>query len=463
MEANLVPALADIRGLALFSCGNAPLLRTFRSVLEAFLDLSAESQVKPLLQGLEAWGAFLKALAQMEKSFYGAVLSLTVFDDNPFTRTAESQPLVRIPPFLAVPAKSDLSRLGRIANFPLPKLGLYLAEQLRAQGLGRLAANTEEEASGLGLPLNKEETLKEETLEETLKETLKENFLRKYADWGDGLPEFAGYVMDHGAGEFGRRHGFRWSQGKITPIPNPDGIRLADLSGYAEQRSIITANTRRFAQGNPANNLLLYGDRGTGKSATVKAVCNEYAGLGLRLIELAKREAVQLPEILDRLRDRALRFIIFIDDLSFETADDSFTALKMILEGSASARPPNIAVYATSNRRHLVKERLADRPVASAAADGDLRTFDTMQEQFSLADRFGLTVVFTAPDQAEFLSIAEYAAVRRGLLQDPPDPEERARFRDNALRWERWFNGRSPRTAVQYVDWLAGGADFPWE
>jgi predicted AAA+ superfamily ATPase len=184
---------------------------------------------------------------------------------------------------------------------------------------------------------------------------------------------------------------------------------------------------------------------------------------------------VQLPGILDMLAGRALRFVIFIDDLSFETADDSFRSLKALLEGGIETRPANVVVYATSNRRHLVKERLADRPNSAEAAQaaesghapatGDIRAFDTMQEQFSLADRFGLTVVFTAPGQEEYLRIAEYIAERRGVLTGASGEAARQLFRDNALRWERWFNGRSPRTAVQYVDWVAGsnGGKFPWE
>jgi predicted AAA+ superfamily ATPase len=179
----------------------------------------------------------------------------------------------------------------------------------------------------------------------------------------------------------------------------------------------------------------------------------------LRLIEAPRQNLTQLPAIMDMLAERGascLRFVIFIDDLSFETADASFTTLKMLLEGGVETRPANAVLYATSNRRHLVKERLAERP-SSVRESGDMRASDSMQEQFSLADRFGLTVVFTAPNQDDFLRIAEHIATRRAL---PYTPQA---FRENALRWERWFNGRSPRTAAQYVDWVATGARFPWE
>jgi predicted AAA+ superfamily ATPase len=215
---------------------------------------------------------------------------------------------------------------------------------------------------------------------------------------------------------------------------------------------------------------LLYGDRGTGKSATIKAVCREYAPRGLRLLEARKECLGELPEILECLARRNLKFIIFIDDLSFEVMDDTFTDLKALLEGGVETRPANTVIYATSNRRHLVRECLVDRPAApiGSTSAGEVRAFDTMQEQFSLADRFGLTVIYAAPSQDEYLGIAEYIAWRRGILksagEDPsPEGEESRRlFRENALRWERWFNGRSPRTAVQFVDWAAGGSGWPW-
>jgi predicted AAA+ superfamily ATPase len=245
-------------------------------------------------------------------------------------------------------------------------------------------------------------------------------------------------------------------------------VRLADLAGYKTQRQVVIANTLRFVEGKGANNLLLHGDRGTGKSATVKAVCNEYAEKGLRLVEVRKNDLFELPRIMDTLAARSLSFVLVIDDLSFEVIDDSFTCLKALLEGGVETRPSNVVIYATSNRRHLVKERLAGRPsLAQAAADsnGEVRAFETMQEQFSLADRFGLSLVFTAPGQEEYLLIAEHIARRRKLL--PPAGEtplaEISAFRENALRWEKWFNGRSPRTAVQFVDWYTGGAEFPWE
>jgi predicted AAA+ superfamily ATPase len=375
-----------------------------------------------------------------------------------------------LPPTLNALAASDLSRLGRLAAFDLPGLGAHLAGLLEKAGLEESAAHIKEAArlmggadsvlggdgvgtsggAGFGIPAT---------------------LFPKDADWGKSLPVLANHIRTHGAGELGLYSSFSWSaDATLRPVRNPDPIGLGDLSGYEDQRSIVVANTLRFLEGKAANNLLLYGDRGTGKSATVKAVCNEYARRGLRLIEVRKGNLPELPAILDTLASRALRFIVFIDDLSFERTDDSFTGLKALLEGGVESRPDNVVVYATSNRRHLVKERLSDRPssaeAATAAATGDVasgevRAFDTMQEQFSLADRFGITVVYTAPNQDEYLQIACFIGRQRGVLGT--GEAEVRRFRDNALRWERWFNGRSPRTAVQYVEWVTGGAGFPWE
>jgi predicted AAA+ superfamily ATPase len=279
----------------------------------------------------------------------------------------------------------------------------------------------------------------------------------------------AAFFREHGAGNLSLYNFFHWERGS-GPLPalNSDAITLDALSGYEDQRKMVIDNTLRFLDGTvEANNILLYGDRGTGKSATVKALCNTYAPRGLRLVELGKRDMRDLPLVLSTLAARGLRFVLFIDDLSFESQDDSFNTLKGLLEGGIEAKPKNVVIYATSNRRHLVKEKSRDRPDSAAAATsiqtGDMRSFDTMQEQFSLADRFGITVVFTAPSQDEYLAIAEFLAKRRGVLKWNVTNAELKIFRDNALKWERWFNGRSPRTARQYVDWLSGGDGFPWD
>ncbi|MDR0598069.1 MAG: ATP-binding protein, partial [Treponema sp.] len=441
---------ADIAGLSVFSSlREHPLFRSLENLLGA---LSSKALPLDVVRG---WARFTEALALPRRvdfpprdrfdSFYSRIAFLAATADNDFTRQLEAADPDRLPPAFLTLAENDLSRLGRIAGLDLRSLGAYAAGLIAGAGLGEGAAALEKEARALADGAFPEDGALE-------------GLFSGNAGWGAALSKLGAYIRAHGAGALGLYNSFSWSPGAedspLRPALNPDPIRLGDLSGYEDQRSVVTANTLRFLEGKGANNLLLYGDRGTGKSATVKAVCNEYASRGLRLLEVRKGDLPELPLILDLLASRALRFVLFIDDLSFESADDSFTGLKALLEGRVESLPGNVVIYATSNRRHLVRERLSDRPGLAEAA-GEVRAFDALQEQFSLADRFGITVVYAAPNQEEYLRIACFIGRRRGVLGT--GEEEQRSFRDNALRWERWFNGRSPRTAAQYVEWVAGG------
>ena len=191
---------------------------------------------------------------------------------------------------------------------------------------------------------------------------------------------------------------------------------------------------------------MLYGSRGSGKSSLVKALLNQYGDRGLRLIEVAKSDLPALPIIVERLRYVPQKFIIFVDDLSFEDDDETFKALKVVLEGSVTAQPQNVVVYATSNRRHLVREFFAERP---RPKDSDeIQAWDTMQEKLSFSDRFGLTLTFEPADQPTYLSIVNHLANQTGILLPSEDLESRA------LQWATRHNGRSGRTARQFVDFL---------
>ena len=231
-------------------------------------------------------------------------------------------------------------------------------------------------------------------------------------------------------------------EGHLREIAEPDPIRLSDLVGYELQKQDIIKNTRNFLRGVPANNLLLYGSRGTGKSSTVKAILNEYYQEGLRIIEVDKDQLSDFTRIIRLLRHKKQRFIIFVDDLVFAENEASYSALKTILEGRIENRPDNILIYATTNRRHLVQEKFSDRD--------EVHSKDTQEEQLSLADRFGITISFFTPDQKEFLKIIDGLAVSRKLKV-----EEEYLHRE-ALKWEKWHNGRSPRSARQFIDWLEG-------
>ena len=246
----------------------------------------------------------------------------------------------------------------------------------------------------------------------------------------------------HGYGIFARYKAFVLQGEEIVPIQSPDEIRLSQMSGYEAQRAQVIDNTRALLQGGPASNVLLYGDAGTGKSSTVKAVVNEFADRGLRMIELKKNQLFELPMLLDRLSKNPLKFIVFVDDLSFEKDDGDFAALKAILEGSVSAKSDNVVIYATSNRRHLVRERFSDR-------DGDdVHQRDTIQEIVSLSDRFGIHLTFYKPDKGVYLDIVHKLAADRGISMDE------GKLDLAAERFATRRGGRSARGARQFVDSL---------
>ncbi len=217
-------------------------------------------------------------------------------------------------------------------------------------------------------------------------------------------------VGKFGYGIFASAGMFRLADsGEIEPIVSADKIALSDFVGYEEERALVIANTEAFIAGKPAANTLLSGDAGAGKSSTVKAIANAYFDKGVRLIELRKDQLSKLPYVMGKITDNPLKFIIFIDDLSFNQNDDSFSMLKAALEGSASAKASNAVIYATSNRRHIIKESFGDR-------DGDdVHRNDTMQETLSLSERFGLTVRFLKPDKKLYLKIVHELAARNGV------------------------------------------------
>lgn len=251
------------------------------------------------------------------------------------------------------------------------------------------------------------------------------------------------HIAERGYGIFARYTTFIIRDGVLVPVKHPDAISLSSLSGYQQERQAVISNTLALAEGRPAANVLLYGDAGTGKSSTVKAVANEYSSRGLRLIELKKNQLHQIPHLVDRLTKNPLKFILFIDDLSFTRNDDDFAALKAILEGSVSARANNLAIYATSNRRHLIKESFSDRE------GDDIHRGDTMEELISLSDRFGLTITFQKPKKQLYLDIVHSLAQRYGVALDEKELDLQA----EAFAIQR--GGRSPRAARQFIENLA--------
>jgi predicted AAA+ superfamily ATPase len=286
--------------------------------------------------------------------------------------------------------------------------------------------------------------------------------LREGLAWDGYLPGFATHPVDLagdyvtrmasigtlGYGMYARHRAFTLDDaGDIVAVESPDDIRLSDLIDYQREQKIILDNTLALLAGKPAANVLLTGDAGTGKSSTIKAVVNELHDRGLRIIEVRKDQLHDIPHVLGELADNPLKFILFIDDLSFQSNDDNYSAMKAILEGSVSAKSRNVVIYATSNRRHLVKESFSER-------DGDDVHFnDTMQEIVSLSERFGIHVTFSKPDKKTYLDIVHNLMESEGL---PFDPEQ---LDAEAERYAIYRGGRTARLARQFVDSIVVRSD----
>ena len=250
-------------------------------------------------------------------------------------------------------------------------------------------------------------------------------------------------VGRYGWGMYARHHMFYLDEsGHVVPVRHPDETRLSELVDYRREQELILDNTRALLAGRPAANVLLTGDAGTGKSSTIKAVVNELYPQGLRIIEVRKELLRTIPSLLDELTDNPLKFILFIDDLSFQKGDDRYSALKAVLEGSVSAKSRNVAIYATSNRRHLVRETFSDRE------GDDIHRGETMQEMISLSERFGLHVTFQKPNKETYLEIVRRLAESRGAQLEAGTLEALAE------RFALERGGRSARAAKQFVDSL---------
>lgn len=259
---------------------------------------------------------------------------------------------------------------------------------------------------------------------------------------------------DYGVGMFGLNRAFRirsGADGGVTflPINNTDKTMLSDLVGYELQKRELVRNTEAFLRGQPANNVLLYGDAGTGKSSCVKALLNEYYDDGLRMVEIYKHQFHDLSAVIAAIKQRHYRFIIYIDDLSFEESEMEYKFLKAVIEGGVETRPDNILIYATSNRRHLVQETWKDRD--DMETRGDIHHSDTMEEKLSLSARFGVTINFSIPNRQQYHEIVQALAARQ--LPRPMDEAELLRLAD---RWEIRHGGVSGRTAQQFIHYLAG-------
>ncbi|MFZ5828096.1 MAG: DUF815 domain-containing protein [Bacillota bacterium] len=270
--------------------------------------------------------------------------------------------------------------------------------------------------------------------------------LAEAEDWAELAPDLAAYHRRHGSGVVSQSWFLHWDGAQLTAVPDPDLIELDDLVGLADQKRALLENTAPFVQGAPTNNLLLYGPRGTGKSSLVRSLALRFGGDGLRLVEVGRQHLSSIGELFGKLKGYRQRFIIFLDDLAFDADDTEYRAFKSSMEGALERRPANVALYATTNRRHMIPEQWSDRNTPVVA---EVHGQDAMEEKLSLADRFGKTILFLRPNQEEYLAIVEGLAARRNL------PISGAELRQAALRWALWQNVPSGRAARQFVDDLA--------
>ena len=258
------------------------------------------------------------------------------------------------------------------------------------------------------------------------------------------------FYKEYGVGKFGLHKSFRVMHEngdvRVEPILNIAHVSLDDLVGYEIAKKKLTDNTDAFVAGRRANNCLLYGDAGTGKSSCIKAVANEYYGKGLRIIEMYKHQFKDLNQVISQIKNRNYRFIIYMDDLSFDEFEIEYKYLKAVIEGGLEKKPENVLIYATSNRRHLIRENYGDKEEIRQ----DMHTGDTVQEKLSLVHRFGVTIYFGAPDKRQFQTIVKTLAAREGL--EIPEEELLA----EANKWELFHAGLSGRSAQQFVDYLLG-------
>lgn len=270
----------------------------------------------------------------------------------------------------------------------------------------------------------------------------------------DTLTEF---YKDYGVGKFGLHKAFRVLHDEsgvhIVPIRNIAHVYLHDLVGYEIPKKKLIDNTEAFVEGRKANNCLLFGDAGTGKSSSIKAIANEYYEQGLRIIEIYKHQFRDLNDVITQIKNRNYKFIIYMDDLSFEDFEVEYKYLKAVIEGGLEKKPENVLIYATSNRRHLVREKFSDKEERR----DDLHSSDTVQEKLSLVSRFGVTIFFASPDKKEFQNIVRVLAERYGINM----PEEELFL--EAGRWELAHGGLSGRTAQQFIDYLLGKKEKTWQ
>jgi uncharacterized protein len=425
MSALTSGAIAQIRYLQRQTASLLLYQSVFKSPAgQAFLDLLQALHHSDVsgFDCLTAYGNWFKIQATQNLSWEDFLISHILKDENPFSRKAQQTDFANLSPALVEGARHDLQVLQNIYQCSSEQLSKWV----------RVAGQLEAVP-----PIWRSETIKEN-------DDLPVH--GKLENWSSAAESLAKYYHKFGTGLFAEYRAFQWRNGQFASISHPDRINLQELVCCDWQRDALVENTKFLLAGYPALHVLLYGSRGSGKSSLVKSLLNEFGDRNLRLIEVSKSDLQDLPLIVEQLRGVPQKFIVFVDDLSFEEDDDAFKSLKVVLEGNVTAKAQNVVVYATSNRRHLIREFFDDRP---RPRDGDeVHAWDTVQEKLSFSDRFGLTLTFEPADQDTYLTIVRHLGLLAGIQLATEDLEYRAK------EWATRRNGRSGRTARQFVDFL---------
>ncbi len=404
---------------------NNPVGRSLIDLLQALHQLELMQTLRHSdideLGCIQAYGTWFKAISSTNQSWADYLVTQILLDDNPFSKQVQRKDLANLPPALIAAAGQDLQSLQLLYQCSSD----LLSEWVQSATNSSVAPIAWYYEAGETTPIRTK--------------------LQQLDNWAEALEDLAAYYQQYGTGLFAQYKALRWQSG-LVGINTPDPVQVDQLAGYEYQRDTLIKNTEFLLAGYPASHVLLYGSRGTGKSSLVKGLLHKYQSRQLRIIEVAKSDLQALPTILEQLRGAVQKFIIFVDDLSFEEDDDGFKALKVVLEGNLTARPQNVVVYATSNRRHLIREFFDDRPRPSNS--DEVHAWDTVQEKLSFSDRFGLTITFESADQETYLKIVHHLAAQAKISLSQED------LARQALQWATRHNGRSGRTARQFIDFI---------